>query len=1275
MSYEKMVSDFFHGKKVTFRDGYLHYEQVASVDRLVPIILTLLNWSVKGTVLENKIVTFDLLKKEDSLIGLVANNITFHSPSCAKFLLTQLTLYKDITSLLSDDSLCITKFVNTHRFESKETEDGGKITIEQAISTLFYKNFTINIPIPIIYKAIELCGVNIKNNNSSQVHQNNPPPTFKLKKHYTSLPKATRELFDELTIVSTAHYLQEHVERRVSQTEYATLRLEQVNLSLFFSALLGVPHVLETLASTLSCFPYQIVFPQQVYLYRQNIEDVADVRTFDSDKGNSTNWYAEAKRPLFKLTFNSSIETCLNNAFDGTSLDINILIQSLLELDDTFIHELKKINHCTNRTVKSLKASKRIQDALSDHIIGQQQAMEGVAQGYLSSCIHRNEGPRMIYTFAGPSGVGKTYSANRFAQLLNDVEQSGYVFTLFNMEHYTHENDPKKLMGSGKQYSDASLGLLTTLVKTHPRQVILFDEIEKAHPNVIQSLLTILDSGHAEDATSSDNVDFTQSIIIFTTNLGQDLFNKNPQTHQVNVFDALRTSKNGQTGQNLAPEFVNRLAKGYSALFSGLKVNHFIKAAEKALTQDTLGVNGITFKWPKGFSRFLLKRLSPEITMRQIVHSLPTLQADLLQKSISYLDENQSNININVTVRDSQPEEKQNIFLVLDDDKRVYDAINDALNCKNITLCTNKNDIPQLLEKLRPQSVLIDVDSLAPNHLVELVDELSNKNPQLILFTYHLISDLNVTYDFNHEEIREHFCLDTISINKELIDMFTRINFYIDTEHSLNQMRNKNQMLRYNTTIEMPSDTIEVTFHDLHTQQLIYSDDLRESNFFSQSAPTDKLSDVIGLERAKKRLYDVIGWLKSPSKLNNFGISVPSGYLFAGPPGTGKTLLARAVAGECDLPFFSVSAAELSTSHHGGTTQNIKKLFSTARKYAPAIVFIDEIDAIASARTNGTSGAAHDANLTVNALLTEMDGFDDKCHIFVLAATNHPNKLDSAITRPGRFDETIYCDLPNKESRKIFFTQYASKHSLKWTETELLNLVALAQGMSPAEIQQVLKEAIQFTVSNDVQLTKDIIEKTMIRVRYGSPSESLFLSGDEKRKTAYHEAGHLLAHHLLFPRQHIDFITIEPRNQALGFVATRQPDEYESYSKTTIMHKLQMLLAGRIAEKLCTGSADEISTGASNDIEKATQLAMHAVYQGGIEPSVGPLNVGLLTRFEESDLLANAQNAVKKWIETAEKDVEVLLIKHYSLLESIAEKLIDEESLMGHQISMLLHGE
>ncbi|MGB0937751.1 MAG: AAA family ATPase, partial [Colwellia sp.] len=593
-------------------------------------------------------------------------------------------------------------------------------------------------------------------------------------------------------------------------------------------------------------------------------------------------------------------------------------------------------------------------------------------------------------------------------------------------------------------------------------------------------------------------------------------------------------------------------------------------------------------------------------------------------------------------------------------------------------LCHCVSQLSTMIIKHRPEALLIDLETIENNSIVlnQMLNDIQQLNPKLPLFTYRIkrnhqdnLAKVSVTDDSH--DIREHFTLPLDKLTDKFPAMLKRIQFYIQLELELSSMIKRNESLTYECSLQLSEDILEVDFNSLSCQRLIHSDDLN-SELFAHSLPENTFSDVIGLERAKSRLKEVVGWLKTPQKLASFGIKLPSGFLFSGPPGTGKTLLAKALAGECNLPFFSVSAAELSSTIVGGTTKNIKQLFTTARKYAPAIIFIDEIDAIARQRTNNNDSASQNSNLVVNALLTEMDGFTPQSEpVFVLAATNFPQLLDSAITRPGRFDETIYCDLPNKQARAQFFELFADKHQLHWPNNELQQLISSSQGMSAAEIEQVLREAVYQAVGDNNILTCDHIKQSMIRIVYGSPTSHIILSQEEKRRTAYHEAAHLLAYKLLFPKQRIDFVTIEPRNQSLGFVATGVAEEYESFSKVTVMNKLQVLLAGRVAEKLCSGSIDEISTGASNDIEKATQLAMHAIYEGGIEPSVGPINIAMITKFEESDLLATAQQSVKQWLVDAEQQVEQLLTHHYQQLTLVAEALLDKESLLADEIEQL----
>jgi cell division protease FtsH len=450
----------------------------------------------------------------------------------------------------------------------------------------------------------------------------------------------------------------------------------------------------------------------------------------------------------------------------------------------------------------------------------------------------------------------------------------------------------------------------------------------------------------------------------------------------------------------------------------------------------------------------------------------------------------------------------------------------------------------------------------------------------------------------------------------------------------------------------------------------VFAEDISNSTLFKYSLPTLKLDDVIGLTRAKKRLVEVIEWMKNPAKLLMANVKLPTGFLFAGPSGTGKTMLAKALAGECEMPFFSVSAADLSSRYAGGTTENIKQLFDTARKYAPAIIFIDEIDAIGGSREKSHSADGH---MIVNTLLTEMDGFNESQDpLFVLAATNRPQALDSALLRPGRFDETIMCDLPNKEARTQFFERFMAKHNLQWEPSETELLVRRTQGFSSALIEQVLRESVYDSVSSEQSVTPEMIQTCITRISYGLPSDTLVMSEEEKVRTAYHETGHLIAYKLLFPELRVEFVTIIPREQSLGFVVTARPDEYNSNTRDTIGRHLQVMLAGRVAEKIYHGNSDLVSTGATSDIEKATLMAMSAIYQGGLSADIGPVNLNILTKFEESNLLHIAQENVRQWIEESERNVEKLLLENSGLFDFFAKNLIQKESMHTDEIDSVI---
>jgi cell division protease FtsH len=1273
MLFEKLNESFFTFRTVYCDDVAIADDALVNSDILLPVVLLCIRYAIKNTALEGKVFNFKTFKQEESLCFIAVDTLYSLDDEVAVMISDELGGFKAIKfcKYNLNRKLDLKPLVMLFRDSFKSAAENENVDESELLDEIFSEHFTLTLSQDFIDKALTTL-----NDNKSGKPKVRDPLEFE---QYSILRTAPPQLFEEMAVVTVASYLSEKPLIEVQKINAEAL--PEVSIDIVLATLLGSPKSLQVLAKYFKCQPSQVIMPEHIYMLRQKLKNKAVTRSINVENDTSKSWYAIAKSYASQLEYDADVKYCCDEGFSEGNFNEgefneSLFIAALLNMSHTSIKQLKRLNKSTNHIGKALKIEKQLSIELNNQVIGQQKAIQSLTKGYLTSNISQSVGPRLIFTFAGPSGVGKTYLSSIFCDLLNQYECSGYTFTLFNMEQYSHKNDAMKLFGSGVQYNDANLGLITSAVRAQPRQVILFDEIEKAHSNVTQSLLSILDSGQAQDQTSQEFVKFDQCIIIFTTNLGQDVLANNNQQNQLNIFDVLRYSQSPANGSKLSIEFVNRLSKGYSALFTPLQINHFTYLVEKELNKVSEHQDMLNFTWPSNFASFLLQSLAPDITARQLTASLSKLKAEILVKSSDLITDDLSSISCNVSVKENAVGIDVKQVLIFDNDEQFQSKIELLDPSLSTKLVDDAENIKQMMQQYRPDAFLIDMDSVSKAQLSidEITEQVHGINQKIPIFSFRLVNKDMVEHknqSLNHH-IRQHFELEIETIETTFSDMLMRINYFLMTEKTLRRMMSRNERLEYQCRVELKDNTLDVSFNNLSYCQVIHSKDLQETNFFNHSLPSDSLDDVIGLDRAKKRLKEVISWLKTPDKLLNFGVKVPTGFLFAGPPGTGKTLLAKAVAGECELPFFSVTASELSSPNNGGTTENIKKLFATARKYSPSIVFIDEIDAIAGQRTNNTDGSSRDRNLTVNALLTEMDGFSSgDAPIFIMAATNFPQLLDKAITRPGRFDETIYCDLPNKSARLTFFKRFADKHNLNWQQTELQQLVSSAQGMSSAQIEQVLRESVYQAVGDNEQLSTEHIIKTMIRVAYGSPSEHILLSDEAKLSTAFHEAGHLLAYKLLFPKQPVDFITIEPRNFTLGFVATREAEEYESLSKRRVMNKLQVLLAGRVAEKFCSGDSEDVSTGASSDIEKATQLAMHAIYEGGIEATVGPINIALLTRFEESELLSVAQLAVKNWLELAEVQVEKLLSDNYQLLTNIATVLLEKESLLGDEIEQL----
>ena len=424
-----------------------------------------------------------------------------------------------------------------------------------------------------------------------------------------------------------------------------------------------------------------------------------------------------------------------------------------------------------------------------------------------------------------------------------------------------------------------------------------------------------------------------------------------------------------------------------------------------------------------------------------------------------------------------------------------------------------------------------------------------------------------------------------------------------------------------------------------------------------------KFKDVAGLDEEKEELIEIVDFLKKPEKFTKMGAKIPKGVLLYGKPGTGKTLIAKAIAGEANVPFISMSGSEFIEMFAGLGASRVRKLFEKARKLSPCIVFIDEIDAIGARRTSN-SGAETENNQTLNQLLVEMDGFSSEETIIVLAATNRPEMLDKALLRPGRFDRQITIPVPDLKGRLEILKIHSEDKKL----SENVNLESIAEdtaGFTGAELANILNEAaIIATINKHEEIENSDIEEAVKKVTVGLEKKTRVYSEKDKKLTAYHEAGHAVVSKYLPTQTDVKEVSIIPRGVAGGYTMYKSDEDKYYISRTEMQEKLIALLGGRAAEKLVL---DDISTGASNDIEVATQIAREMVTKYGMSDNLGPID---FQGRDQNDYLIFGENIgdkigqeVKMLIDIAYNDAQKLLIEHRDKLDIIAETLLKQEKI------------
>ena len=455
----------------------------------------------------------------------------------------------------------------------------------------------------------------------------------------------------------------------------------------------------------------------------------------------------------------------------------------------------------------------------------------------------------------------------------------------------------------------------------------------------------------------------------------------------------------------------------------------------------------------------------------------------------------------------------------------------------------------------------------------------------------------------------------------------------------------------------------------------------------AKMAPSSKkatFEDVAGADEKKEELKEIVDFLRDNKKYTEIGARIPKGVLLLGPPGTGKTLLARAVAGEAKVPFFSISGSDFVEMFVGVGASRVRDLFEQAKKNAPAIIFIDEIDAVGRQRGAGLGGGHDEREQTLNQLLVEMDGFEDNDSVIVMAATNRRDILDPALLRPGRFDRQILVGYPDVKGREAILKVHTRNKPLA-PDVDLETIAKSTVGFTGADLENLVNEASLLAArKNKKAITKDELEEASIKVVAGPEKKSKVITEDEKKLTAYHEGGHALCTYYSKSQDKVHQVSIIPRGQAGGFTMSLPVKDKSYVSKNEMYENIVVLLGGRVAEKLIL---DDISTGASNDLERATSTARNMVTRYGFSDNLGPVVYGqgdhevflgrdyTNTPSYSDNVAAEIDNEIRTLIESAFTDAEKILNEHMDKLHVVAKYLMKYEKVDGATFEKLMNGE
>ena len=987
-----------------------------------------------------------------------------------------------------------------------------------------------------------------------------------------------------------------------------------------------------------------------------------------------------------------------------------------------------------------------LREDLLSRIFGQDHAIHQFVESLFNSEIlmsgdNDKTAPRSLFLFAGPPGVGKTYLAELGASHL------GRPLRRFDMSSYSDHQAHNQLVGFARTYQGSKPGLLTEFVKKNPRAMLIFDEIEKAHLNTMNLFLQILDAGILEDQYHEQRVPFKDTIIIFTTNAGKQLYDApnrsgvhsaNAGFHRQTILNALATEEDPRTGHPFFPEAIcSRLSTGYPIMFNHLGVNElervvraeFDRTAQmlskqyyKRISYDELVPMALVLREGASADARTLRSQAETFMKMEIFNFCQLFNTDRLEDVFNLID----HIEFSVEVNDSHvtPETTSlfsasvspKVLLVADQD--LSELYVNNISEINWLIARDPDDVIDMLARQEVDLVLLDIwigrwqtrqeDTIvqfdhAPiaarglergQELLRKIHERSPNTPVYLLSLQEEVSDLPSSRSVGDAlfgacvraggargmivsayTITEH--TDT-ELHRTFVSELLQACKKLYRENSAWRLAREHKVLSFDSVPRRtPSGRhVGITLRNLRLTRAVAAADAREL-LNEIDRPTIRFDDVIGARTAKDELQFFCDYMRNPRRYVGMGLRPPKGVLLYGPPGTGKTMLARAMAGESNAAFISTAASSFVTIWQGSGPQNIRDLFQRARRYAPAILFIDEIDAIGKERS-GWAGSQGIEN-TLNALLTEMDGFtgaDPTRPIFVLAATNFPVDrdardksgivLDPALVR--RFDRLILIELPDKSGRQQYLTKrLIGKYNVEVTAESVDRIASRSTGLSIDYLQRLVELASRSAARANGILTDGILEEAFEAMQHGDAK-----AWDARliERVARHEAGHTVMYWLSgwCPT----YVTVVARGQHGGYMEPC-PEQVQLQLRTCedLLAEIRVCLGGRASEVVFYGKDEGASSGASGDLDSATRNARALVFAYGMDDEFGLVSL-TLEELTTGPMAIAANQAVNRILNKEFDKTVKALMRYRDYVDRIAATLIENNRMTGDEVRRIL---